>query len=112
MILKVLKISALSTILGLSLNANDFNLRGEGVDITYNEKEFTIKRMHDEECKTINGADPKNIWSGNYAKEGLPQKCIKSFVTTVGKITPMKINDTIKTIGEIEVIEFIKKSSR
>ncbi|RXK07826.1 rhodanese-like domain-containing protein [Halarcobacter bivalviorum] len=110
MILKVLKISALSTILGLSLNANDFNLRGEGVDITYNEKEFTIKRMHDEECKTINGADPKNIWSGNYAKEGLPQKCVKSFVTTVGKITPMKINDTIKTIGEIEVIEFIKKA--
>ncbi|QDF29095.1 rhodanese-like domain-containing protein [Halarcobacter anaerophilus] len=93
-----------------TLAASEFNLRSSGVDIKYDDQTVTIKRMHDEECKTINGADPKNIWSGNYAKEGLPEKCVKKFVTTVGKITPMKINDKIETIGELEVIKFIKES--
>jgi len=107
---KFLKVSVLSLILGLSLVASDLNLRGDGVNITYDDKEYNIKRIHHEECRSINGADPKNIWSGNYAKDDLSSKCVKKFVTTVGKITPMRINDTIKTIGEIEVINFIKKA--
>ena len=90
--------------------ANDFDLRGQGVSVDYDDQTFVIKRMHDDECRTINGADPKNIWSGDYAKEELPSKCIKKFVTTVGKITPMKINDKVQTIGELELIDFIEKS--
>ncbi|WP_320034077.1 rhodanese-like domain-containing protein [Halarcobacter sp.] len=94
-----------------TLNANDFDLRGMGVDVkNYNNKTITIKRMDNEECRSINGADPKNIWSGDYANEKLPSECIKKFVTTVGKITPMKITDKIETIGELEVIEFIKEA--
>lgn len=110
MLKKTKSIILSSMLLGTLLQANDFDLRGEGVDINYDDKTITIKRMHDEECKTINGADPKNIWSGNYAKEGLPEKCVKKFVTTVGKITPMKINDKVETVGELEVIQFIKDS--
>lgn len=99
-----------SSLLFSVVSASDLNLKNDGVKVKYNEKEYSIKRIHDEECKKINGADPQNVWSGNYAKEGLPQNCVKKFVTTIGKITPMKINDTIQTVGEIEVINFIKKA--
>jgi len=95
----------------IALNGSEFNLKGDGVDVkNYDDEIITIKRIHDKECLTINGGDPKNIWSGNYANEKLPAKCIKKFVTTIGKITPMKITDKIKTIGELEVIKFIKES--
>ncbi|QKF82103.1 rhodanese-like domain-containing protein [Halarcobacter ebronensis] len=100
---------ALAFVSGLAY-ANDYDLRGDGVQINYDDNSYIIKRITDEECKKINGADPKNIWSGNYAKEGLSEKCVKKFVTTVGKITPMKINDKIETIGELEVIDFIEKA--
>lgn len=90
--------------------ANDLDLRGEGIIIDKDDSSFVIKRIHDQECRKINGADPKNIWSGNYANPNLPEKCIKKFVTTVGKITPININKKVKTIGELEVINFIEKS--
>ncbi|RXK02694.1 sulfurtransferase [Arcobacter sp. CECT 8989] len=105
-----LKLALATSLLTLAVNASELNLRGDGVEVKYDEKTYNIKRIHDEECRQINGADPKNIWSGDYAKEGLSSKCVKKFVTTVGKITPMKITDKIQTIGEIEVINFIKES--
>ena len=110
----------ISTALMISIsNANDelyYDLKVDGVPITFETslddgpKEHIIKRIHDNECKFINGADPKNIWSGNYAKEEISEKCKKTFLTTPGKITPMKITDKVKTIGELEVINFIEKS--
>lgn len=93
----------------------DYDLKWDGITINHqgstdNEsKEHIIKRVHDEECRKINGADPKVIWSGDYAKKNINPSCKKTFVTTVGKITPMKITDKIKTIGELEVISFIEK---
>lgn len=102
------------TTLGLSAlllaNSNDLDLKNDGVSIEIDEKEVIIKRVFDDECKKINGADPENIWTGNYANPKLPESCVKKFVTTVGAITPMKINDKIKTVGEIEVINFIEES--
>lgn len=94
----------------------DYDLKWDGVTINHqgaadNEpREHIIKRIHDEECRKINGADPKVIWSDNYAKKDISKNCKKTFVTTVGKITPMKITDKIKTIGELELINFIEKS--
>lgn len=93
----------------------DYDLRWDGVTINHqgsadNElREYVIKRIHNDECRKINGADPKVIWSDNYAKSDISKHCKKTFVTTVGKITPMKITDKIKTIGELEVISFIEK---
>jgi len=110
MLKHTLKLALATSLLTLAVNASELNLRGDGVEVKYDEKTYNIKRIHDEECRQINGADPKNIWSGDYAKEGLSSKCVKKFVTTVGKITPMKITDKIQTIGEIEVINFIKES--
>ncbi len=108
--IKLLRILLIVGLISTANYANDLNLRGGGVSIERDDSKFVIKRMHDEECRKINGADPKNIWSGNYANPKLPEKCVKKFVTTVGKITPMNINDKVKTVGEIEVIKFIKES--
>ena len=107
----IILISALIT--ASLLNANEFNLKSDGVKVkNYDDQIITIKRIHDKECLTINGADPKNVWSGDYANDKLPSKCIKKFVTTIGKITPMHITEKIKTIGELEVIEFIKEAQK
>ncbi|WP_072680593.1 rhodanese-like domain-containing protein [Arcobacter sp. LA11] len=108
--IKLLKILLILGLISTANYANDLNLRGDGVSIEKDDSKFIIKRMHDEECRKINGADPKNIWSGNYANAKLPEKCVKKFVTTVGKITPMNINDKVKTVGEVEVIKFIEES--
>ena len=108
--IKLLKILLILGVISTANFANDLDLRGEGVSIDRDDSKFVIKRMHNEECRKINGADPKNIWSGDYANPKLPEKCVKKFVTTVGKITPMNINDAVKTVGEIEVINFIKES--
>lgn len=96
----------------------DYDLKWDGVPVTQytsvnsEPKEVVISRIHDEECRRINGADPKNIWGGNFAKSDINQKCKKTFVTTVGKITPMTITDKVKTVGELEVINFIEKSQK
>lgn len=88
----------------------DYDLKNVDVEIEANDKIIKIKRMEDQDCLLINGANPENLFSGDYAKEGLPKACVKKFLTTMGKITPMKINDKIETIGELEVIKFIEKS--
>ncbi|MBI3873994.1 MAG: rhodanese-like domain-containing protein, partial [Arcobacter sp.] len=44
------------------------------------------------------------------ANADVPNECKKTYVTTVGKISPMKINDDIKTFGELEVLDFMQKA--
>jgi len=110
MINKMLKNLLIIGLISTTNYANELDLRGEGVSIEKDDSSFIIKRMHDEECRKINGADPKNIWSDNYANSKLSEKCVKKFVTTVGKITAMNINERVKTVGEVEVINFIEES--
>ena len=90
-------------------------LKNEGVTINYtdvNEDSHTtvIKRMPNPICKKVNGMNPDVIWGGDYARKDVPEECKKTFVTTVGKIAPMKIADGVDTYGELEVIEFMKKA--
>lgn len=91
-------------------NSNDLDLKNDGLNIEIDEKKVVIKRVFDDECKKINAADPENIWTGDYANPKFPKACVKKFLTTAGAITPMKVNDKVETIGEIEVINFIEDS--
>ena len=92
-------------------------LKGDGISLNYmdeygSSKTTVIKRNHDKICSDkaqVNGADPDVIWGGSYANSSVPDACKKTFVTTVGKVSPMKIADGIETYGELEVIEFMKK---
>ena len=91
-------------------------LKNEGVTISYtdlNEDSYTtvIKRMPNPICKKVNGMNPNVIWNGDFAQKDVPAECKKTFVTTVGKIAPIKIAEGIDTYGELEVIEYMKKST-
>ena len=91
-------------------------LKGDGIKINYldqyeEEKSSVIKRIHDPVCRDkskVNGIDPNMIWKDDYANKKVPDACKKTFVTTVGKISPIK-KEGIETYGELEVIDFIKK---
>ncbi len=107
-------------VLGVSVQAAEKKkniLKEEGVAITYQDsygedKNVAIKRIHDKVCtdkKKVNGMEPNMIWKDDYAKNSVPPECKKTYVTTVGKISPIKI-DGIETYGELEVIDFIKKA--
>lgn len=106
----VLKNMAILIFASSLMFANNYDLKNVGVSVEIDEKIVSIKRIDNEECLLVSGGKPENLFSGNYAKDDLPKSCVKKFLTTMGKITPMKINDKIETIGELEVIEFIENS--
>lgn len=70
-------------------------------------KDVVIERHMPVECGDTR-INPEAIFSGDYAGVTVPKQCQKSFVTTVGKIQPMRIREGIVTVGEIEVLEFIQ----
>lgn len=116
---QLVKITILSTaILTTMVFAKDLNLKGDGIALSYldeydAEKTTVIKRNHNPICsdkKKVNGANPDVIWGGDYANVSVPSACKKTFVTTIGKISPIKIAEGIDTYGELEVIEYMKKA--
>lgn len=112
---KILNLLLIFGLASASIFANGLDLKNEGVKVKYLDNndevhKYVIKRNHNSECKKLNGADPETIWSGDYANKEIINDCKKTFVTTVGKIAPMKISKNIETYGEVEVINFIKES--
>ena len=112
MLSKITKILLLVAIGAINCNALD--LRKAGVPIDYldfsgDKKNTIIKRVHDEECQNLR-VNPESIWSGNYASQNIPNKCKKTFATSIGKLSAIKISNDIETYGELEVIEFIHKA--
>ena len=113
----VLKILFFSIICFSALSSAGFDLKDKGVTLNYmdsfdEQKSVVIKRIHDSECKKVNGASPNVIWGGDFANKEVAAKCKKTFVTTVGRISPLRISEGIDTYGELEVIDFIKKSTK
>jgi rhodanese-related sulfurtransferase len=93
--------------------ARDIN-RG-GVDITHTDQydtkaNFTIKRDKNPKCKPYRGMDPTEVWGGDHVRADIPKECKKTFLVTVGILSPMKITDGVLTVGELEVIEYMKKA--
>jgi rhodanese-related sulfurtransferase len=85
-------------------------LKKEGVKIEYYDESdkrqsAVIKRIHDPACAKFK-MSPDLVWGKGLAK--VPAACQQSYITTIGKISPIKIADGIDTYGELEVIEFIK----
>jgi rhodanese-related sulfurtransferase len=114
---KIVKITLVSVLVfGTLVFGKGLDLKGEGVALNYQdeygfENKTVIQRHHDKICsdKTkVNGGDPDVVWGENYAKSSVPEQCKKTFVTTIGKILPIKM-EGIETYGELEVIEFMKK---
>jgi len=111
----ILKILLAISFITTSILANGLGLKKSGVSINYEDdngdkKTIIIKRIHNNKCKNVNGMDPDVIWGGDYARKDVPIECKKTYVTTVGVISPIKIAPGIETYGELEVINFMKKA--
>lgn len=74
------------------------------------QEEIDIQRESPKECLNV-GIDVALVFSGNFASEKVPQACVKSFITTVGKAQPMIVASGVRTVGEVEVLDFIKHKS-
>ncbi len=107
----------LGTSVGFSAEKEKKNvLKNGGIDIEYvdeygDKSTFNIQRQPDATCKEVNGGNPNNIWGGDYANAKLPKECTKTYLTTMGKLTPIKMAEGIETYGELEVIDFIKQNA-
>ena len=85
-----------------------------GVDVSYVDsndeiKNITIKREKPDNCKGVK-FNPSTILGGNLVDEKVPQDCKKSFITYLGKVSPIKYSPKVETYGEIEVLDFIDKA--
>lgn len=75
-----------------------------------NVESFHIQRVQPAECLNIE-MSPKNLFGKGVVKEVVYTQCKKTFVTTFGKVQPMQIANGVRTVGEIEVLDFIKNKS-
>lgn len=70
-------------------------------------KEVLIEREIPASCLNV-GIEIQSIFGGDFAGKDVPKECQKSFVTVVGKAQPMSIAQGVQTVGEVEVLDFIK----
>jgi len=83
------------------------SLQFSGVSSTYKEKKIFIERLSHPKCLNV-GITPEHIFGGDLAGKDVPKECQKSFVTTLGIVQPITLGDGIQTVGELEVLKFLK----
>jgi len=86
---------------------NPMVLQLTGVKTLHDGKEVLIEREIPKACINVK-ITPEDIFSGNYAGNTVPKECQKSIVAVVGKAQPMQLSPGIRTVGEVEVLDFIK----
>lgn len=88
-------------------------LHAHSVEVKYTDmdgsvKEIAVARDSDVRCREV-PFDGKTFWSEEYPLKSVPDFCKKSFITTAGKLSPMKMHEKIETYGELEVLEFLEE---
>ncbi len=91
---------------------NPMVLQLTGVKMTHeytngHKEEIDIQRNIPKECLDV-GIEASLLFSGDFASAKVPLACKKSFVTTVGKVQPMIAALGVQSVGEVEVLDFIK----
>jgi len=99
----VLILSVLSSIL---LADDVTSIQFSGVETTYKDKEISIKRLRHPECKKV-AITPHNLFGGSLAARAVPRECKRSIVTSLGATQPIKIDNEIETVGELEILRFL-----
>lgn len=87
----------------------------KGVDVVHtysNGKKESIKIEREDPliCSEF-GITSENFQTGNIASKNVPIQCKKTFITTKGVIQPFNLYEGIKTVGELEVLEFIQEKT-
>ncbi len=96
-----------------ALNPMILPIKGVDVVHTYsNGKKESIKIQREDPliCSQF-GITPENFQSGNIASKNIPLQCKKTFITTKGVIQPFTLYEGIKTVAELEVLEFIQEKA-
>jgi len=94
-------------IFSLQAKENIQSLQFSGVSSTYKEKKIFIERLSHPKCLDV-GITPEHIFGGDLAGKDVPVECQKSFVTTLGIVQPISLGKGIQTVGELEVLKFLK----
>lgn len=111
--MKLLTILLITYTFIFAVNPIKLPLLGVDVEHTYGngkKEKITIQREEELIC-TDYGITPENFQSGDIASKDIPEVCKKSFFVTKGIIQPMQITEKVKTVGEIEVLDFIANKS-
>lgn len=92
--------------------SNPTIIHANSVDVSYitvdgKIKKVTIARDSDLRCMEV-PFNAREYWDGSYASRDVADVCKKTFITTAGKLSPMKIDEDIETFGELEVLEFLE----
>lgn len=93
-----------------------FALQYSGIKVTHtflngSKKDIEIQRKISAECLDI--PMYPEVFENRNIKNNIPENCKKEFIVTKGVVQPFIIDEKIKTIGEIEVLDFIyNKSSK
>ncbi len=93
-------------------NIASLQYKGVKVEITDENgtnKTYTIEREIDPKCLYV-AIEDDTIWKNKYASSEVPKECKAEFVTSVGQIQPIHINDEVETYGELEVLNFIEQT--
>ena len=107
----------LGSIILSSVILNAFDIQTDGVEVKYKtsndeEKTITIKREKPTECKSVE-FKPEIVYAGvGQADTSVNENCKRSFVTYMGKISPIKFSSKVETYGELEVMEFILRGCK
>ncbi len=83
---------------------------GVEVEHTYSngkKEEILIQREVASVCMEV-AVNTKNFQSENLASSKISKNCKKTFITTKGVIQPLVLQKGIKTVAELEVLQFIE----
>jgi len=105
----IMKTLLLLSLLLSTLLADDVtSIQFSGVEITYKDHEMAIKRVQHPKCKKVN-ISPENLFSGDLAATTVPKECRNSIAISLGSVQPIKIDDEIETVGELEILRFLER---
>ncbi len=94
---------------GLSADQNLLALQYRGVTLQMDgNRSYHIERIEPFACMEV-GITPENLF---LHPERLPKACRHTVIRTLGAIQPMQIDPKIKTVGELEVLDFLEKMQK
>ncbi len=108
--MKILLLFSLLLVSLFAVNPIILPMKGVKVEHTYsNGKKETmiIERESAKECLNI-GINVENFQNENLASSEINDKCKKTFITVKGIIQPLQLHKEVKTVAELEVLEFIE----
>ena len=96
--------------------ADDFKLQFTGVKAqTFDELgemvDVTVRREIPKACYDLE-LNPDTVFGGRYAGSHVPEPCKIAHISTLGHLYPMRLASGVETVGELEVLAFIKAAGK